>query len=86
MIIKAGTKIRCSQGHDCGEVTRDIDTDQNVVVPHPARGRPPFTMHISDSVAAPDGSTWTCAACGEVVARLNDGSAWQLHTQDGWIG
>ena len=39
MIIKAGTKIRCSQGHDCGEVTRDIDTDQNVVVPHPARGR-----------------------------------------------
>jgi hypothetical protein len=43
-------------------------------------------MHVADSAAAPDGSTWTCVVCGEVVARLNDGSAWQLHTQDGWIG
>jgi hypothetical protein len=32
MIIKAGMKVQCSQGHVCGEVTSDLDTDQRIVV------------------------------------------------------
>jgi hypothetical protein len=31
LIIMAGTKVECSLGHACGEITSDIDTQRIVV-------------------------------------------------------
>jgi hypothetical protein len=44
LIIMAGTKVECSQGHVCGEVTSDIDTDQRIVVRD--GDHPPFVLDV----------------------------------------
>ena len=84
MIIKAGTKVQCSQGHVYGEVTSDIETHHGIVVP--AGGKPPFTLDMIGGFSGGSRSEeWCCKACGEMVARHN-GSTWQIFTQHGWIG
>jgi hypothetical protein len=67
LIIKAGMKVQCSQGHVCGEVTADIDTDQGIVVP--VVGRSPFKIDQTAAVADLLTGTWRCGGCGEVVVR-----------------
>jgi hypothetical protein len=86
LIIKAGTNVECSKGHVCGVVNRDIDDDdQDIAMPaRPARpAEAPFTMRVG--ATRPDGDTWICNACGEVVARVFSGRA-EIRTRHGWIG
>jgi hypothetical protein len=86
VIIRAGTKVVCSQGHVCGEVTSDIDTDQRIVGRD--GDRPPFELAVSSGSCVPDHGSqeWRCAACDEVVARVSAGPTWRIHTERGWIG
>jgi hypothetical protein len=83
MIIRAGTKVQCSLGHTCGEVTSDIDTDQRIVVRD--GDRPPFELDVGGACVAAS-QEWRCAGCDEVVARVSVGPTWRIHTERGWIG
>jgi hypothetical protein len=38
-------KVQCSQGHVCGEITSDIDTDERIV-------RPPFKLDLGGACVA----------------------------------
>jgi hypothetical protein len=79
VIVRAGTIIQCSQGHVCGIVIHDIDTDRDIVVA--------ATYSIDQALAEADvlTGTWTCRDCGELVVRR--GSTIEIHTkQHGWIG
>jgi hypothetical protein len=83
LIIRAGMKVQCSQGHVCGEVTTDIDTDQRIVIR--AGDGPPFVLDVGGGCVA-GSQECRCAACDEVVARVSAGPTWRIHTERGWIG
>jgi hypothetical protein len=61
LIIRAGTKVECSQGHVCGEVTTGIDTDQRIVVPD--GDRPPFESDVGGGACIAGSQEWRCAGC-----------------------
>jgi hypothetical protein len=43
-------KVQCSQGHVCGEITSDIDTDERIVVRDEVR--PPFKLDLGGACVA----------------------------------
>jgi hypothetical protein len=79
MIIKAGTNIQCSQGHACGMVIRDIDTDQGITMLPGYEGGSPYSIDQSLAEADIPTGTWTCRTCGEPVVRRGS-----IQTERGW--